>query len=146
MSAGSGIAHSEVNANKDKEVKFLQVWVFPKQRNIEPRYDQKSFDLDQQKDQIVTVVAPDDEKAVWINQDAWFSLARLSAGKQTGYNLHKKGNGVYVFVIDGNISVNGQQLNPRDGFGIWETDALQIEAASEAQLLLIDVPMEIPGA
>jgi redox-sensitive bicupin YhaK (pirin superfamily) len=82
MSAGSGIAHSETNANKDKEVKFLQVWVFPKEKNIEPRYDQKSFNLDQQKDEIVTVVAPNNDNAVWINQDAWFSLAKLSLGKK----------------------------------------------------------------
>jgi redox-sensitive bicupin YhaK (pirin superfamily) len=145
MSAGSGIAHSETNANKDKEVKFLQVWVFPKEKNIEPRYDQKSFNLDQQQDEIVTVVAPDNDNAVWINQDAWFSLAKLSAGKETNYQVNKDGNGVYVFVIDGNVTINGQELQSRDGLGIWETDSLQIKAGSEAQLLLIDVPMSIPG-
>jgi redox-sensitive bicupin YhaK (pirin superfamily) len=144
MSAGSGIAHSETNANKDREVKFLQVWVFPKEKNIEPRYDQKSFNLDQQKDEIVTVAAPNNDNAVWINQDAWFSMAKLSAGKDTTYQVNREGNGVYVFVIDGNVTINGQELQSRDGLGIWETDSLQIKAGSEAQLLLIDVPMSIP--
>jgi redox-sensitive bicupin YhaK (pirin superfamily) len=59
--------------------------------------------------------------------------------------VNKEGNGVYVFVIDGNVTINGQELQSRDGLGIWETDSLQIKAGSEAQLLLIDVPMSIPG-
>jgi redox-sensitive bicupin YhaK (pirin superfamily) len=145
MSAGSGIAHSEMNANKDKDVKFLQIWVFPKKRDIEPRYEQKSFRHEDRKDKIVTVVAPDNEAAVWINQDAWFSLADLSAGKEISYDIRKEGNGVYVFVIEGDAIVNGQQLNTRDGLGTWETGKLDIKAGTEAQLLLIDVPMKIQG-
>ncbi len=145
MSAGSGIAHSETNANKDKDVKFLQVWVFPKEQNIEPRYEQKSFKHEDRTDKIVTVVAPDDTNAVWINQDAWFSLTDLSAGKEIGYDLHKEGNGVYVFVIEGDVSINGQALNTRDGLGIWETNKLAIKADTAAQLLFIDVPMKIQG-
>ena len=146
MSAGSGIAHSEINANKDKEVKFLQVWVFPKQRNIEPRYEQRSFKHEDRKDKLVTVVAPDDANAVWINQDAWFSLADLSEGKEIGYELHKEGNGVYVFVLEGQVTINGQQLDKRDAMGISETASIQIKADAAAQLLLIDVPMKIQGA
>lgn len=146
MSAGSGIAHSEMNANKDREVKFLQVWVFPKKRDIEPRYEQRSFRREDRKDRIVTVVAPDDENAVWINQDAWFSLADLSAGKELSYDIHKEGNGVYAFVLEGDVTINGQQLGRRDGLGIWEAARLDIKAGSEAQLLLIDVPMKTEGA
>ena len=81
MSAGSGIAHSETNANHDKEVAFLQIWVLPKLKNITPRYEQKSFNPSNRINQIVTVVAPDDQQAVWINQDAWFSLANLDNNK-----------------------------------------------------------------
>ena len=143
MSAGSGIAHSEMNANKDKEVKFLQVWVFPKKRNIEPRYEQKTFDPAERSDQVLTVVAPDDEKAVWINQDAWFSLANISKDKETGYSIRKEGNGVYAFVLKGNVTIGGQVLNTRDGLGIWETDAINIKASDDAEILLIDVPMNI---
>ncbi len=143
MSAGSGIAHSEMNANKNKEVKFLQIWVFPKEKNIEPRYEQKSFNPADRVDQILTVVAPDDDKAVWINQDAWFSMANLSKDFKTTYALHKKENGVYAFLIKGNVTINGIELNERDGLGISEVVELQVEASADAALLLIEVPMEI---
>ncbi len=143
MSAGSGIAHSEMNANKNKEVKFLQIWVFPKTQNIEPRYEQKSFNPKDRIDQILTVVAPDDDKAVWINQDAWFSLANLSKDFTTNYALHKSENGVYAFLIKGNVSINGIELNERDGLGISEIKDLQISASTDAELLLIEVPMQI---
>lgn len=146
MSAGSGIAHSETNANHNKEVKFLQVWIYPKEKNIEPRYEQKTFDPANRKDSIVNVVAPDNSHAVWINQDAWFSLGNLSKDKSTSYNLHKEGNGVYVFVLNGNVTVNGQLLEARDGFGIWETTSIDIKADTDADILLIDVPMQIQGA
>jgi hypothetical protein len=143
MSAGSGIQHSETNANRDKEVKFLQIWVFPKEYNIDPRYDQKSFLPEDRINKILTVVAPDDDKSVWINQDAWFSLANLSKGFLIDYNIHKKDNGVYAFVIKGNISINGIALNERDGLGISETEILHIKADEDAELLLIDVPMKL---
>jgi len=141
MSAGSGIAHSETNANHDKDVKFLQIWVMPKEHNIEPRYDQKSFLPEDRLNKILTVVAPDDANAVWINQDAWFSLANLSKGFAVEYSVHKKNNGVYAFVIKGDVTINGIALNERDGLGISETDLLNINADSDAELLLIDIPM-----
>jgi len=143
MSAGKGIQHSEQNADAKKEVKFLQIWVFPKERNITPRYEQKTFKREDRVNAIKTVVAPDDKDAVWINQDAWFSLGNLAAGFETGYNIHQAGNGVFAFVIKGSVTINGQQLEERDGLGIWEIDALTIKADSDAELLLIDVPMEV---
>jgi redox-sensitive bicupin YhaK (pirin superfamily) len=146
MSAGSGIAHSETNANHDKEVKFLQIWIFPKEKNIEPRYQQKSFKPEDRLNQVLTVVAPDNEQAVWINQDAWFSLANLEAGVEKTYQIKRKENGVYAFVIAGQVTINGEQLDARDGLGIWETDTINITANSNAEILLIDVPMKIEEA
>lgn len=146
MSAGSGIAHSEMNANQDKDVKFLQIWVYPKEKNIEPRYEQKTFDPAQRNNRIVTVVAPDDSNAVWINQDAWFSLGKLSAGAAAEtYTLHREGNGVYVFVLNGKLTVNGQALDTRDGLGVSETGSITLEAGSDTEFLLIDVPMQTQG-
>ena len=143
MSAGTGIAHSEMNANKDKEVKFLQIWVLPKQMNIAPRYEQKSFNPIDRQNQILTVVAPDNKDAVWINQDAWLSLARLDAGRSATYQLKKPESGVYVFVIAGKAAINGVELNERDGLGISEVKELEIFANSQTELLLIEVPMNI---
>lgn len=145
MSAGSGIAHSEMNANRDKEVKFLQIWVFPKEKNIEPRYQQKTFMPEDRQNKILTVVAPDDENAVWINQDAWFSLANLSKDVIADYSIHKNGNGVYAFVLSGEVTINGLALQTRDGLGISETDTLNIKADTDAEILLIDIPMQIQG-
>ncbi|MCW3087532.1 MAG: pirin family protein [Sediminibacterium sp.] len=142
MSAGSGIAHSETNANADKPVKFLQLWIMPKEKNIEPRYEQKTFHPADRQNQVLTVAAPDDEKAVFINQDAWLSLAKLSKDKLTAYQLHKEGNGVYAFILTGNVVINDQPLGARDGFGAWETGGIDIQATDDAEILLIEVPMK----
>ncbi|MEO8171994.1 MAG: pirin family protein [Sediminibacterium sp.] len=146
MSAGSGIAHSETNANHDRDVKFLQLWVFPKERNIEPRYEQKTFKPGERQDKIATVVAPDDTNAVWINQDAWFSLGNFSKDFSTTYSLHNETNGVYAFILTGNVTINEQALEARDGFGVWETGSINIKADSDAEILLVEVPMQIKGA
>lgn len=141
MSAGTGIKHSEYNYNKDKSASFLQIWVISKQRNIAPRYDQKTFNPSNRINQFQPVVAPDDEQAVWINQDAWFSLSSLNAGLTTSYKIKKEGNGVYAFVINGSITINSQTLFKRDALGIWDIEKLAITAETNAELLLIDVPM-----
>lgn len=142
MSAGSGIAHSEKNASPTESVNFLQIWVFPKERNIQPRYDQKLFPAESRVNKFQTVVSPDKhDNSLWINQDAWFSLGKMNAGISTEYVLNKNTNGVYVFVIEGDVTVNGQKLNKRDGLGVWDTDKLSVVAGSDAEVLLMEVPM-----
>lgn len=142
MSAGSGIAHSEKNASATEAVNFLQIWVFPKVRNIQPRYDQKLFLAEDRVNKFQTVVSPErDGNGLWINQDAWFSLGKMKTGFTTEYTLNKTSNGVYAFVIEGDVTINGQQLNKRDGLGVWDTDKLSIVADTEAEVLLMEVPM-----
>ena len=114
MSAGTGIQHSEKNHSNGSPVNFLQIWVLPKQKNIKPRYDQKAFKSDDKKNKLLTVVAPDADSAVWINQDAWLSLGNLEAGKKEVYPIHKEGNGVYIFVLEGTVKVGDSQLTKRD--------------------------------
>lgn len=144
MSAGTGIQHSEYNKNKDKKVNFLQIWVFPKVRNIKPNYDQKNFDPKNRENKLQLIVSPDKgSEGVWINQDAKFYLGNLKKGFQTDYILSRKDNGVYAFVIQGDVTLNGQKLNKRDGFGIWDIDKFSITADSDAELLLMDVPMSL---
>ncbi len=141
MSAGSGLQHSEFNPNPDKEVNFLQIWVLPKERNITPRYDQKTFDIAGRDNAIQTVVSPTDDQAVWINQDAYFSLSDLSSGSSIYYQMNHTGNGVYVFVLEGEAEVTDTTLSKRDGLGVWETDQVSISASTDAKLLFIEVPM-----
>ncbi len=142
MSAGSGIAHSEKNASSTEEVNFLQVWVFPKEKNIPPRYDQKLFKAEDRVNKFQTVVAPDkNNNALWINQDAWFSLGNLAKDSSIDYAINKNTNGVYAFIIEGDVTINGQKLNKRDGLGVWDADKLTITANSNAEVLLMEVPM-----
>ncbi len=142
MSAGSGIAHSEKNASSTEDVNFLQIWVFPKERNIKPRYDQKVFEKDARKNILQTVVSPEKENgALWINQDAWFTLTNLTKGASVDYAPHRTGSGVYVFVIDGDVTAGGQTLRRRDGLGITEFDNVTLRAERDSELLLIEVPM-----
>jgi redox-sensitive bicupin YhaK (pirin superfamily) len=142
MSAGTGIAHSEMNANSNKEVRFFQIWLFPNKKNVQPRYGQYSIDEAKMHNQLLQVLSPDEnEEGVWIHQDAWFSMGDLDQGFETTYRVKRTGNGVYVFVIEGDATINGQALNRRDGLGINDTDTLSIKADSHARLLLMDIPV-----
>lgn len=142
MSAGSGLMHSEYNASNEDAVNLLQIWVFPKEHDIEPRYDQKIFDPFLMKNNILTVVSPEkSDDTLWINQDAYFSLSELDEGKNVEYKINKNGNGVYVFVIKGTVNVNNEELNERDGIGIEKLDSLNVNAKSDSKILFIEIPM-----
>ncbi|CAN5604008.1 pirin family protein [soil metagenome] len=142
MSAGSGITHSEMNASNIDPVNFLQVWIFPKKDNIPARYEQKSYAAEDRQNKFQIVVSPKEEEGgVWINQDAWFSLTDLNAGHDLTYQRHLTGNGIYLFVLDGEIEVADEKLSKRDAIGISDTEAIQIRAAANSKLLLIEVPM-----
>ena len=142
MSAGTGVRHSEKNAHRDRDVKFLQIWVFPKEKNIAPRYDQQHFPDEVRHNTLVPVVSPDGSGGVGINQDAWFHLGKLDAGFRTDYRLHGRGNGVYAFVLSGRLRVNDTELGQRDGMGVWDTDQISLEASAAAEVLLMEVPMQ----
>lgn len=141
MSAGTGVQHSEFNGDLKETLNLLQIWVMPKVRNIKPRYDQVTLNLADRIDKIQTIVAPDVEGAMWINQDAYFSRVSLSEEKSVPYNINKMGNGVYLFVIEGSVKVGQETLSKRDGIGVWETGEIMLKAISNAELLLIEVPM-----
>lgn len=143
MSAGTGIEHAEKNKNHDKPVRFFQIWVFPNKKNITPHYDQKSFAEADKQNKFLTVVSPvgSNDGGVHIHQDAWFSLGKIEKGVALDYPLRKKENGVYAFVIEGDVTINGSKLNKRDGLGITETDKLSVLADSDAELLLMEVPV-----
>lgn len=143
MSAGSGIAHSEMNANSDQAVRFLQIWIFPKEQNIRPRYDQKTFRPEDRVNRFQTVVAPDDNNAVYIHQDAWLSLGKFNEEREISYRIHKDGNGVYAFVLEGEATINGSAVQRRDALGIWEAEEIILKAMPGAELLLIEVPMDV---
>lgn len=144
MSAGKGIRHSEYNASKNDSVNFLQVWVLPKLANIQPRYDQKKFSESDRTNKWQVVVSPNEnDGGVWINQDARFSLSVLEAGKELEYSNAFKGNGVYLFVIDGEVEAAGQKLDKKDAVGISETESFTVKANKDSKVLAIEVPMAV---
>jgi len=144
MSAGTGITHSEYNKNKNQQVKFLQIWVFPNKRNVTPRYDQITLNPADRHNKLQQIVSPNPKDAgVWINQNAWFNLGNFDQDVSTVYTLNDKNNGLYVFNLSGNLIINEQTLNPRDGFGIWNTDKVSIKAQTNAEFLLMEVPMSV---
>ncbi|HAX48874.1 MAG TPA: hypothetical protein DCX92_07805, partial [Bacteroidetes bacterium] len=129
--------------SKKEAVNFLQIWVFPKERDIEPRYDQRSYDPDDRKNKFQLVVSPEKESSsLWINQDSYFSLTDLEKGSSIEYKLHNPANGIYLFLIEGSIRAGDIQLNKRDGLGIEDTNSINLTAAENSQLLLIEVPMK----
>lgn len=144
MSAGTGIFHSEYNKNQDREVKFLQIWVFPNQKQVEPRYDQISIDSKKMINQFYQILSPNaNDEGVWIHQNAWFHLGHFDKGQATTYTMKDPKNGLYAFVLNGEITLAGQELTTRDGFGIWNTTQVDFSTRSDAKVLLMEVPMQL---
>jgi redox-sensitive bicupin YhaK (pirin superfamily) len=142
MSAGTGILHSEFNHSRDEELNFLQLWIFPDKKGHKPRYDQKTFEPEKRKNQLQTIVSPDKSDGnLWLNQDAYLSLADIDKERSVEYKLKKSENGIYTFLIEGNVSVADEYLSERDGIGIWDTDLFSIKAKEYSRVLLIEVPM-----
>ena len=142
MSAGTGILHSEFNHLSDGDSKLLQLWIFPDQKGHKPRYDQKFFDSDERKNKFQFIVTPEKKEGnLWLNQDAYLSLTDLENNNSLDYKIHTKGNGVYLFLIEGEISVGNEILSKRDGMGIWETDKFTLAANSDSKILSIEVPV-----
>ncbi len=144
MSAGTGIQHSEYNKNKDRPVKFLQIWIIPNKKDVAPRYDQISLREIERKNTFYQILSPNPEdQGVWLHQDAWFHLGDFETGNKATYTLKKKGNGIYVFVLEGEVEINDQLLGKRDGYGVWDVDQFDFKSISASKILLMEVPMVI---
>lgn len=141
MSTGTGIFHSEYNDSADEPLEFLQIWVFPREENTVPKYENYDIRPTQKQNELSLIISPDGDAPASILQDAWFSLGKLDTGLVREYKLHKKDTGVYLFVIEGEVEVNNTTLSKRDGAGIQDTESITIEVLKASTVLLIEVPM-----
>ena len=142
MSAGTGVMHSEFNPSKDEATNLFQLWIFPKEKGIKPSYDQRTFDINDRKNKIQTVVSgfkTGDE--LYIHQDAAISLSDLDKGTELKYAMKSKEKGAYIMVINGAVEIEGQKLQQRDAIGVWENENVSIKASENAEIIIIEVPM-----
>jgi len=141
MSAGTGIQHSEFNPSASEEANFLQIWIFPNKRNVEPRYDQQKIPSDI-KNKFYQILSPSaEDEGVWIHQNAWMHLLDTTEDTSLNYKIKGEGNGVYLFVIKGETKIDDQNLSLRDALGVWDTDEFKIEVKTNSRILAIEVPM-----
>jgi redox-sensitive bicupin YhaK (pirin superfamily) len=143
MSAGTGVFHEEHNHDEEEAAQFLQIWLYPDRLNVEPRYDQLKLDQTKREGRLQQILSPDKEdEGVWVYQNAWFYLGSFQAGNNFDYEIKAAENGVYIFVISGSVEINGQVLTSRDGLGISDTDAFTVKVLADAEILVMDVPMQ----
>jgi quercetin 2,3-dioxygenase len=139
MSAGSGVTHSEFNGSKTSPLTLFQLWIFPKYKNIEPRYQQVSYE---QKEGLTLLVGNEESSApTWVHQDAFISMLNCNSVLYS-YKLNLPKNGVYLMVIEGNANICGEQLNQRDAIGVTDFSAIDIETNVKTRILIIEVPMK----
>ena len=144
MSAGTGVYHSEYNKSQSDEVRFLQIWMFPNKKNVTPRYDQITLEEKTSNGSLQQILSPNpNDEGVWVHQNAWFHMGKMENGEEQEYQIKDRSNGVYAFVLDGEVNIEGQDLGKRDGFGVWDTDSIKIKAKGNARVLLMDVRMQL---
>ena len=141
MSAGTGLRHEEYNVSEE-EVNFFQIWIQPKLQNIIPRYQQRTFPIDKRINQLQTIVSTEEGLShCWINQNAKLSLGYFDTVKEVIYQFNPSNKCLFIFLIDGKIRVDGTDLSPRDGIGVWETESVPIHCEAGAHFLIIETPI-----
>lgn len=143
MSAGTGIQHSEFNASQEELLKLFQIWLFPNKKNVQPRYDQVTLNINDRRNKLQQILSPKTEdKGLWIHQDAWISMGLLDKEFSVDYTVKRSGNGMYIMVVKGTVTIDGEELNDRDAIGVWDTDSIKITAhTQDAEVMVLDVPM-----
>lgn len=142
MSAGTGIIHSETNANANENVEFLQIWILPNKQAIKPRYEELNLSENIKNNALTPIISPEaQENSLWIHQKAWMNWGQADSNQKIKYKLNKNENGVYIFLLEGEIKISGKTLSKRDAIGIWDTEEITIETKNDSEFIVIEVPM-----
>lgn len=138
MSAGEGLYHEEYNVG-ETDVNFLQIWIQPKLQNVKPRYQQRHFLKENHINKLVTIVSNAEGFGhCWINQNTKISMGHFTHSETIAYNFNPENKCLFVFCIDGSISIQSNNLNKRDAIGIWNTDSVKIEISPNAEFIIIE--------
>jgi redox-sensitive bicupin YhaK (pirin superfamily) len=145
MSAGKGVFHSEVNNSSESDVQLLQIWIYPYEKGVEPRYAQKKTGTEERKNRLINIIRPKeagDEEVIWIHQNAWFYLGEYEYGIEENYKTKSRDNGIYIFVIEGEVSVDNHLLNKRDAIAILNVEEINLKIAKDSKVLLMEIPLK----
>lgn len=141
MSAGSGLFHEEYNIGED-DVHFLQIWIEPKQQNIRPRYQTRSFPKAARHNQLKTIVSHEEGlEHCWINQNTRLSLGYFEAGKVVTYAFHKVNKCVFLFVMSGEVAVEETVCKEGDALGLWDGEAFTVRCQTDTEFIVIETPV-----
>jgi quercetin 2,3-dioxygenase len=138
MTLGSGANHSEQNASETEPMRFIQMWIIPAERGLPPGVEQKVFTKDDRTDRLLEVISGTGGDAVLVHQDARVFVSRLSPGLTVEHPLGD-GRGVYLYVIEGDVTVNGEAMRTGSAAQITEETSVEIAASETSELILVDV-------
>lgn len=140
MTAGTGVAHSELNASASNAVRLLQMWVLPERPGLTPGYEQRQFSETDRTGKLLPIVSGQDmPDTLKIHQDVTFYVSRLAAGEQVAHRLNP-GRRAFLYVIEGGLTVNGETLSAGDQARITGQEQLNLAATEASELILIDLP------
>ena len=139
ITAGTGVRHSEMNPSLEEPVHFLQIWIVPERRGLEPSYREQSFSVEEKQRQLAHIVSGSGaEGALEIHQDVELFASVLAAGEGVDYSL-ESGRHAWIQVARGKVAVNGENLEVGDGAAITDEVALRIEGQEASEFLLFDL-------
>src|SRR5262247_4530451 len=140
MTAGTGVAHSEFNPSESEAVKLLQMWVAPERAELTPSYEQKQFTAEQRTGALLPIASGQDAPgAVKVHQDVTFYVSRLRRGEKVSHEM-KPGRRAFFYVIDGEVTLNGEKLSAGDQARVTDITRLEIAGELESEVILIDLP------
>jgi redox-sensitive bicupin YhaK (pirin superfamily) len=140
MTLGSGALHSERNASETEPMRFIQIWIMPRERGLTPGVEQKVFTMEDRTDTLLKVISGDDGDAVLVHQDAHVFVSRLTSGTTVSQPIGER-RGVYVYVIEGDVTVNGEHMQTGDAAQLSDEPELSLTASSDTELIAVDVSL-----
>lgn len=142
MSAGTGVQHSEMNNSHHDSVEFLQIWIFPDKKDLNPSYGQVNYRENWKENVFNVLVSPSgEENSLRIHQNAWLSMAEFDENQKISYHLHDDENGVFFFLLSGELTINATLLTERDALEVIGKSENYIDVKTKSRLLVIEVPL-----